>query len=250
MNFKYEQELKELLTPLFNELELKPCDDDIYLKDDFAVKLDYDEEKQLVVLKAAKPQEGESLQFITLSEYLFDSGSSERDLKAVAIDFEETLRSELGVKRAKGTSKIALPTRAAQGETPTIEAFTKVFLDMCPKNRDDYRLMMEVNGSFLYVEFYKKFGVQRMKELAHGGAKTEKQLGKFLNFLNKYFLEGDRYVIATITTVIMAGAFYNDRETFETVIKPRISEDKYFLSAAEASIDYAAKHKKLQAVLS
>ena len=247
--FKYYDKLIELLQPFFSEVGLKAAEDGIFLKDGFAAKIDYIEKSSVLELKGAKPEEGAQLEFITLSQYLFDDTHTERDLKSVAIDFEETLRTELGVKKAiKSTQKVAMPTKAAAGETPTIEAFTKVFLDICPQYRDAYKAMMTEVGSFLYVDFYKRYGVEKMLELSRGGKETEKALGKFLNFLNKYYVEGDKSVIATITTVIFGGAFYHEVELFKTVVAPKLEEYTYLSKAAAASVEYAAKNKKLQAV--
>lgn len=249
--FKYYDKLIELLQPFFSEVGLKAAEDGIFLKDGFAAKIDYIEESSVLELKGAKPEEGAQLEFITLSQYLFDDTHTERDLKSVAIDFEETLRTELGVKKAiKSTQKVAMPTKAAAGETPTIEAFTKVFLDICPQYRDAYKEMMTNVGSFLYVDFYKKYGVERMLELAKGAKDTEKALGKFLNFLNKYYVEGDKSVVATITTVIFGGSFWNEVELYKTVVEPKLTEYTYLSKAATASVEYAAKNKKLQAVFS
>ncbi len=247
--FKYNDELLGLLKPFMDEVGLKAEEGGIFLRDGFAAKIDYNEESSILELKGAKPQEGEQLEFITLSQYLFDDSHNERDLKSVAIDFEETLRVELGVKKAvKTAKKIAMPTKAGVGETPTIEAFTKVFLDICPQYRDAYKEMMTEVGSFLYVEFYKKYGVERMLELARGGKDTEKALGKFLSFLNKHYVEGDKSVIATVTTVIFGGAFYNEVELYKTVVEPKLADFTYLSKAATASVEYASKNKKLQAI--
>lgn len=247
--FKYYDKLVELLQPFFKEVGFESGEGEIFLKEGFAAKIDYIEEKNILELKGAKPQEGKQLEFITLSQYLFDDSSTERDLKAVAIDFEETLRGELGAKKSlAATSRVAMPQKAGVGETPTIDAFTKVFLDICPQYRDAYKEMMAETDSFLYVDFYKKYGVERMLELARGGAETKKSLGKFLSFLNKHFIEGDKAVVATVTTVIFAGAFYNNKELYETAVLPKLEEYSYLSKAATASIEYAAKNKKLQAI--
>lgn len=247
MAFEHLGELLELLGPIFKELNFKESEGGIMLRDDFAIKIDYDEDASLINLKGAKAQEGEQLEFITLSQYLFDSTHSSRDLKAVALDFEDTLRSELGEKKTVERKRVALPTRAAAGETPTIEAFTKGFLDIFPQYRDAYRDMLSEQGSFLYVDFYKTYGVEKMLELASGKG-TDKQLGKYLTFLGKYYAEGDKYVVAVITSVIFAGSFYNNRALFDEVVAPRIKDIKYLNTAAVNAVDYAAKSKKLQAV--
>ncbi len=247
MAFELMGELLQLLNPILKELKFAESDGGILLRDDFAIKIDYDDDTQLINLKGAKAQEGEQLEFITLSQYLFDSTHTSRDLKAVALDFEETIRAELGEKKTVERKRVNLPTRAAAGETPTIEAFTKGFLDIFPQYRDAYRDMLSDKGSFLYVEFYKHYGVEKMLEFAEGKG-TDKQLGKYLTFLGKYYSEGDRYVAAVITSVIFAGAFYNNVKLFEEVITPRLKDNKYLYPAAVSAIEYAAKSKKLQAV--
>ena len=247
--FKYYNELTELLSPVFTELNIKKSDGDIFLKDNFAVKIDYNEENKVIILKAAKAEEGKELSFINLSEYLFTEEHTEKDLEAVAIDFEDCLRNELGAKRELKKSKIAMPTKAQAGETPTIEAFTKGFLDIFPVYRDAYRDIMAGVGTFTYVEFYKRYGIEKMLEIVNA-EKNEKALNKYLAFLNKYFLDGDRAVISTITTVIFGGSFYSNRQLFETKVKPLMTDMKYLLPAAEESIDYVAKHKNIAGIFS
>ena len=248
MEDKYYKELTGLLEPFCTAVGLKAQDNGIFLKDGFAAKIDYDDEKKLVLLKAGKPKEGEALEFITLSQYLFDETHSSRDLKPIAIDFEESLRTELGQKKKTTAGKVAMPTRNAVGETPTIEAFTKGFLDIFPHYRDTYRALMAQRGSFYYVDFYKKYGVEKMKELVAGGKGTEKNLTKYINYLGKMYTDGDKYVAAVITTVIIGGSFYNDRATFEQKILPKMEALPYFKQAAINSVNYAAKNKAIQAV--
>ncbi len=249
MNFKYEKELKEIMLPIFSELGMKESEGDIYLKEGYAAKLDYDESASLLSLLGAKPKEGENLEFINLSSYLFDDTHTVRDLKSVSIDFEETLRTELGAKKQKAAAKVALPTKAAAGETPTIESFTKIFLDIYPQYRDAYKEGVSANGGFLYVNFYLNYGVEVMKELSSGGKSTEKQLGKLLNFLNKHYVEGDKNVSSTIATIFFGAAFYNDTEKlFESAVLPKLEGMNYLRQAAVNSVNLARKDKKLQAM--
>lgn len=247
MEFKYFNELSERLAPIYSELGFTKNDGDIFLRDNFAVKTDYDEKRQVLILKGAKAKEGENLQFINLSEYLFNEEHTEKDLGAVIIDFEDTLRGELGLKKTIVAKKVNMPTRAAVGETPTIEAFTKGFLDIFPQHKDAYRAMMSSAGSFMFVEFYKNYGVTEMLNFVNG-TKTQKQLGKFLNFLNKYYTTGDRDVSAVVTTVFFGGAFYNNKDKFNEVILPKMSDMPYLQKAATESINYVATHKNIRAI--
>ncbi len=247
MDFKYEKELRELLVPIFDELGFKENEGEIFLKEGYAAKLDYNSETSLLSLLGAKPKEGESLDFISLSAYLFDDTHSVRDLKAIAIDFEETLRNELGAKKQKAAAKVAMPTKVAAGETPTIESFTKIFLDIYPQYRDAYKETVSANDGFLYVSFYLKHGVEVMKQLSGGGKQTEKQLGKLINFLDKHYTEGDKAVSSLIPTVFFGAAFYNDTEkVFESVVLPKLEGMTYLRQAAVNSVNLAKKDKKLQ----
>ncbi len=247
MVFIYNDELKNQLSAFLTELSFTENEDGIFLNDSYAFKIDYDDERKLVRLLGTKPEEGKQLEFAEISQYLFDETHSVRDVKAVAIDFEETLRSYLGAKKVTERRKVAMPTRAAVGETPTIEAFTKGFLDICPQYREKYQDMLATGGTFRYVEFYSKHGVEKMRELATG--KNEKQLGKFLTFLNKYYIEGDRTVAAVICTVFFGGTFCLDRTAFDSVVLPRLENMQYLKAAAENAVILAAKNKKLQAAL-
>lgn len=247
MEFKYYDDFSALMEPVLLSLGFNKGEDGIFLREDFAAKTEYDEERQLFVLKGAKAKEGEQLEFINLSEYLFTADHSKKDLEAVVIDFEDTLRAELGLKKTVSTAKVNLPSSAAAGETPTIEAFTKGFLDIFPKYKDAYREMMSNEGSFKFVEFYKKYGVEEMNNLVNG-TKTAKQLGKFLTFLNKYYTTGDRDVCATISTILFGGAFYNQTDKFSEVILPKLNDMPYLKAAAATSVNYVAKHKSVRAM--
>ena len=236
--------------PINNDIKLQQEEVNDYLwlpLKDALNKLTYDNDKKIVRLLGGKPEEGKELEFVALSQYLFDESHSVRDVKAVAIDFEDTLREELGAKKTLDRRSVAMPTRAAAGETPTIEAFTKGFLDICPQYKGNYQDMLASGGSFMYVEFYSKYGIEKMQTLIADN--NEKQLGKFLTFLNKYYLEGDRTVVAVITTIFFGGTFCKDRENYNKIVAPRLEDMTYLKAAAESSIEYAAKNKKLQAAL-
>lgn len=247
MEFLFYDELIAQLKPTLDELNFKESEGGIFLKDNYAVKIDYDEERQLVNLKAAKAQEGSNLEFINLSQYLFTPEHTKRDVEAVAIDFDDTLRKELGAKKEVTRRKIDLPTKAADGETPTIEAFTKGFLDIFPQYRDAYRDNIAKNGSFHYVEFYKTYGIEKTLEICRE-PKNEKQLGKYVNFLNKYFIAGDKAVISVITTVLIGGSFYNNRQLFDEKFLPKVKDMNYLYPAAVNSVEYVAKHNNIKSI--
>ena len=229
MDFLFYDELISQLKPTLDELNFKESEGGIFLKDNYAVKIDYDEERELVNLKAAKAQEGSQLEFINLSQYLFTSEHTKRDVEEI------------------NRRKIDLPTKAAAGETPTIEAFTKGFLDIFPQYRDAYRDNIAKNGSFHYVEFYKTYGIEKTLEICTE-PKNEKQLGKYVNFLNKYFLDGDKAVISVITTIIIGGSFYNNQELFKEKFLPKIKDMNYLSSAAQNSVEYVAKHNNIKSI--
>ena len=243
MEFKFYNELCELLKDLFAELGFAKQEDGNFQKEVFAIKIDYDFDNKLVILKGAKLEEGNQLEFINLSSYLFDETHTEKDLKAVAIDFEETLRDELGAKRKLAATKVAMP-KAEKGNEPNMEAFTKVFLDICPQYRDAYKEMVAENGKFLPINFYLKYGREKMLDLANNG--TEKQISKFLSFLNKNYTEGEAIVVSTIATIILGGTFYNNKALFNEKILPLMNDMPYLKMAAVNAIDNGARNKKLK----
>lgn len=245
---KYYDEILNSLKDLYQSQELKVSPDapDIYMNQNYAVKIAYNAERKLFELMVAKIEEGQEVKFDTVSSWLFDENHTSRDAKSIAIDFEDTLKSIFGIKKNKVTTKdVSLPTKSA-GDYPNIDAFTGKFLKLFPEYKDTYKEHVSKYGEFLYVDFYKNTAVVKLKELIEN--KNKSKLTKMIELLNEFYVEGDSKVSNLIVVVIIGGAFGKNMEMFESV-KDFFSEHTHLNTASRAMIQHISKNKKLQDML-
>ena len=87
---RYIGKVLEEMTPFFEEQGFKEVKIGEYKNESCAVKVDYDEARQMYVLSVA----GEEGDYAEISSWLFDDSQSERDAGSVGIDFTETLREK------------------------------------------------------------------------------------------------------------------------------------------------------------
>lgn len=220
-----------------------------------AYKVSYDEQKKvfsLAVLTIA--EDGDEGASKTLSTWYFDEQShGNNDTLCVAEDFVHAVAKDNGIKIVSsvenGLQEIALPQKAEAGTEPNIEAFTQKFLAMFPQYKDTYRAMMAKYGSFLYVEFYKTYGIEKMKELMANESANKKQLQKYFKMLGEMHYEGDSNVADVICTVILAGSFYDDITAFDTAATKYLEDFPFLKAAARAAVVNFKKNKKLRNAL-
>ncbi|HHW46671.1 MAG TPA: hypothetical protein GXX17_07210 [Clostridiales bacterium] len=245
---KYYDEILMALKEFYESQDLKPSADapEIYMNQKHAVKIAYNYDKKLFELKVAEIKEGQAVEFNTVASWLFDENHTSRDVKAVAIDFEDTLKSIFGIKTSKvNTKDVSLPTKA-DSDTPNIDAFTGKFLKLFPEYKDTYREHVSKYGEFLYVDFFKNTAAVKLRELIEN--KDKSKLIKMIDLLNEFYTEGDSKVSHMIVVVIIGGAFGSDMAKFESV-KEYFNEYTHLNSASRAMIQYIAKNKKLQKML-
>ena len=245
---KYCDEILAFLKDFYESQELKPSADapDIYMNQKHAVKITYNYDKKLFELKVAEIKEGQPVQFETVASWLFDENHTSRDAKAIAIDFEDTLKTIFGIKKSRVSAKdVALPTKA-DSDTPNIDAFIGKFLKLFPEYKDTYREHVLKYGEFLYVDFFKKTAAVKLRELIKN--KEKNKLAKMINLLNEFYTQGDSKVANVIVVVIIGGAFGSDMQMFESV-KEYFSEHTHLNTASRSMIQYISKNKKLQKIL-
>ncbi|MBO7520453.1 MAG: hypothetical protein J6T73_06715, partial [Clostridia bacterium] len=92
---RYIGKVLEEMQPLFDEQGFKAVKNGEYKREDRSVLVEYDDARQMYVLKTAEA-DGE---YTEISSWLFDDSQTERDAGSVGIDFTETLRERLGVKK-------------------------------------------------------------------------------------------------------------------------------------------------------
>lgn len=221
----------------------------VYHNGSKAVKVAYDEERKLFKLYAADIAEGQEVQFKELSAWLFDDTHNLRDAKAVAMDFEETLQELFGMKKQVSTLRdVALPSKAASGATPNVEALAQRFLAIFPQYKDAYREHMAQYGEFLYQDFFSQTAAVKLRELAQDPQKNKKQLQKLFDVLNEMYAEGDANVSSTVTYTILGNAFGGDVEKFDS-LKEYMEECPYLRQNGRAMLQCIKGNKKLQAGL-
>ena len=123
---------------------------DTYKNEQKAVKIEYNEEIKQFQLLIADVADGEAGEFAVASSWLFDEGQNERDAAAVGVDFADTLREKLGVKKAKTVASVELPV-ADKSESASIAALTQKLLAVFPQFKDTYKASVQKYNKFLYL---------------------------------------------------------------------------------------------------
>ena len=173
MDIKYIVELNGLLSEFMNSHGFSSKDQDtgFYKSENKIYKVSYDEaSKEFYIAVASIIADEDSASYKTISAWLFDEANhGPKDIALISEDFIAAVAKEEGIKISTGmvidTESVALPEKAAEGEDPGIEAFTQKFLAMFPQYKDAYKESVAKYGDFLYVDFYKRYGIAKMKEL-------------------------------------------------------------------------------------
>lgn len=251
MNEKAYETIIAGLEPVFEaqKLEQSPDAPGVFLNDKKAVQVSYDEKKKLFRLLTADVEEGKEVQFREVSAWLFDETHNLRDAKAVAEDFADSLREIFGMKKQVSNLKdVALPSKAASGATPNVEALAQRFLAIFPQYKDAYREHMAKYGEFLYQDFFARTAAVKLKELCADPKANKKQLEKFFDLLNEMYAEGDANVSSTVTYTILGNAFGGDVEKFDS-LKDYMEKCPYLRQNGRAMLHCIKGNKKLQAGL-
>ena len=232
------------MQPFFNDngIVLK---DDLYCNEKKAIKVNYDDARQMYTLSVADIEDGNVSEFNEINAWLFDDSQNARDAVAVGIDFVTSLRKEFGIKRQRAVANVVdLPTATKDGSA-NISSFTKKVLDVFPALKDEYKNHVNTYGNFLYLSFFAEHLVPRVIRLFEEG--TTKQVKKFYEILTPAYTKGDKDTVNAIIAVLAAAAYKNDKVT--EGIKNMLNEDKHFLASFEMFIPVFAKNTKLKSIL-
>ncbi len=247
MNIQFLKEVTDILAPVLNENGFTAVADELgTFKGEYKTyRVSYDEGKKLFNVAVA-PAESET--FTTLSSWFFDENDhGAKDTLCIGEDFLTAVAKDAGIKvitAADGTAKeIALPEKAAVGTEPGIEAFTQKFLAMFPQYKDTYKAEVAKYGDFMYVDFFKKYGIEKMRELMADEVANKKQLTKYWNMLGDMHYEGELVVADLICTVILAGSFGNEPEKYDAAAEKYLNDYPFLKASGKASV-YDYKHNK------
>lgn len=176
-----------------------------------AFRIVYDDKSKLVKLEFALLKEGEGVDFKTVSSWLFDDNSTERDAQSIGNDFSDTVLEQLGEKAtAQGIRKVEMPSKDKNAETVTIDSFTARFLAVFTAYKPDYVKNVSDNGEFMYDDFYTEFGVKAFRETMNSSNK--KQINKMFELLNNCYVIGDSATCTTIVYCIIVPAIIDDEK--------------------------------------
>ncbi len=240
MDNKYLENVLCELNPFFEENSFKEVDGN-FTNDNKSVSVKYDDARQMFVLSVADVTEGNVGEFTEINAWLFDDTQNAKDATSVGIDFVNSLRKEMGIKRTRAVNaKIDLPT-ATKGDNMNISSFAKKMLDIFPALKEEYKNHIATYGNFLYLNFFGKHLIPRLVTLFEDG--TKKQVKKFYIVAEDFYIKGDRDTVNTLIAVLTAASYKNQK--VDEGIKEMLSENSHFQASYEAFKPAFAKNKKL-----
>lgn len=256
MNIQYIKEIVEFMSEIMNAngFSSKKQDTGCFKGDLKAYKVAYNEEKKEFSF-AVSPVDSEGVAdtYTTLSTWYFDENDhGTNDTKCIAEDFLEIAAADAGFKliRADGSAaEVALPEKAAEGTEPGIEAFAQKFLALFPQYKDNYKDSVAKYGDFLFVDFFKRYGVEKMLELMANETKNKKQLAKYWSMLGDMHYEGETIVGDVICSVILAGSFKGDVVAFNAAAEKYLSDYPFLKASGAAAVKNYKSSKKLREAL-
>ncbi len=234
------------MKPFFEENGFKELADGSFANDKKAVKVSYDDERQLYVLSCAIYDEENKLgDYSEITSWLFDDSQNEKDAASVGIGFTSALKRNLGIKSIRNAvSGVNLPT-ASKSDSMDITGFTKKMLDFFPALKDEYKLHISKYGDFLYVNFFGVALVPQIKNLFVAG--TSKQIKKFYDVLEDAYLKGSTETVNILIAVLCAAAYKNPE--VDTKIKEMLKDNMHFTLSYTSFLPILNKNKKLQEAL-
>ena len=125
----YYNKLVELMLPFLKENGFNETNG-AFVCEDNKVNFVYNEAKKVYELY---------LNENVVSVYLFDETQTEKDVESVAIDFTDTLKTKLGIKKAKPTAnQVALPDEL-KGEKVGVGGLAQKLLAIFPAHKENYK---------------------------------------------------------------------------------------------------------------
>ena len=219
-------------------------DGDIYKNEQKAVKIEYNEQAKQFVLLVADVIDGEVAEFSTASSWLFDETQTERDAAAVGVDFADTLRIQLGVKKERTTASVDLPV-ADKSDTATVSALTQKLLATFPQFKEAYKASVQKYNKFLYLDFFTENFVPAIKQLMETG--TKKQNKKLFDMLSDMYNTGNGETTDAVVAIICA-AIYGDEKRLQ-IFAEHTADNKHMATAVREFLKILSNNKKLQSIL-
>ena len=232
---------------VFDEQKFVLKEEGVFANDTKQIKIVYDDAKQIYRLIANNITDGALGEEREISAYLFDDSQTKRDAASVGLDFADTLKKELGIKKSRVNSnanEIDLPT-AKKNTQMNVEGFTAKLLAVYPEFKDAYKESVAKNGMYLYLEFFRETLTPKICSALESG--TEKQFKKILDLLNGCYIDGDKET-GTLVIAILAVACEKNEGIFEK-IHDILGKDAYLVPLIRNFIPEVKNNKQLREAL-
>lgn len=219
-----------------------------FKNDRLAFKISHDEEKKMLLLDVAEINEsGEVGEYSNASSWLFEESENLRDAESAGLDFLDTLKGRLGIRRVRTnrSGEVAMPRKEA-GATPNIEALCVKTLAIFPQFKEAYKEHVSHYGSLLAIEFFKSTLTVKLGELLD--EKNKKSLKKTFAMLSDLYEEGDRNVQNIIIGVVLGGAVRGNNERYETALE-YLEDNNYIKNAFINIVGLINKDKRYNEIL-
>ena len=239
MDNRYIDKVLEEMSPFFEEQGFKSTEKGKYKNDTCEISIEYDDARQMYVLKKAEGAEGKEI-----SAWLFDDSQTERDAVSVGIDFTETLSENLGVKKnSRARRLIDMPEMSKDGAD--INSFAKKVLDVYPQFKETYRAHIGKYGNFLYLNFFGETLVPQLKSVLNTGDK--KSIKKIFTVFENTYITGDKDTVNAMVAVIAATVC--DDERAQANLAVTLEDNKHLLNAVTSLAPKIKANKKLSSTL-
>ncbi|MBQ0083240.1 MAG: hypothetical protein KBS52_00530 [Clostridiales bacterium] len=217
----------------------------IFVNENKAVKVWYDEQSKCFNLSAAPVVSGDIGEFAVLSNWLFDESQTEKDAYAVGVDFADTLRINLGIKKvaSRGSAQVTLPV-AEKGDDVTVLTLTQKLLAIFPEKKEIYKESVAENGKYLYIEFMSKEFVPEIIKMLDGEGANKKQLKKLFDMFSEVYVEGDG-TTADMIVAIIGAAIYGSEKRAEAAAK-YYAENNHLKICVKEFVSELGRNKKLR----
>ena len=178
-------------------------------------RLVHDSESKIMAFECAY-ENGEEVQFNTISRSLFDLGSAdERDAKSTSNEVRDELERMFMSRKPVDLDKIKMPkavsrTKAKNGTVSyDTDSLANRFGVLYPEFKDEIKLNIATYGEFLPETFFTEHGNAKVLDVIQNGTKAEQK--KLFKMLGEVFEDGTNEVQDIIAVTIL-GEMKNDKD--------------------------------------
>lgn len=237
------------MQPVIDANKFSKRGDGCYQNEKLAFKIWHNEDAKLLVLEVASINEnGEIGEYTSESNWLFEEPDNIMDAESAGMDFADTLKNKLGVKRVRTgrSGEVALPSKKA-GDARNIEALCAKLLAIFPQFKEDYKEHVAKYGRLLYINFFSNNFAPKVGEMLDQGNK--KAIKKLLDMLADSYNLGDRASQNAVVGIILGGAVRGNRERYEKALS-YLSDHPYLKIAFVNIMPKVDSDKKFNAIFS